>query len=186
MRHPTIIEMRVQMMACTACGREVNAACTCGAPYVPKKQRAAEAIAANPQKSNRAIADEIGVSEPTVRRARQGASSDASEREGKDGKTYNLKPAQEAFDIEANTRAIIAEEVFPAHTQPETVAEAVEGLADDVRFLIRDVDDADWQAFTQAEAKKALAHIGKAEVALQQLRAKIKRHVASIHDGGAA
>ncbi len=36
-----------------------------------KKDRALEAIRANPQKSNRAIADEIGVSKETVRRARQ-------------------------------------------------------------------------------------------------------------------
>ena len=37
---------------------------------VPKRTRAADAIAANPQMSNVAIADEIGVDEKTVRKAR--------------------------------------------------------------------------------------------------------------------
>jgi DNA-binding CsgD family transcriptional regulator len=41
-----------------------------------KAQRAAEAVAANPQKSNRAIADDLGVSEGTVRTARQSTAQD--------------------------------------------------------------------------------------------------------------
>jgi hypothetical protein len=41
-------------------------------------QRAAEAIAANPLKSNRAIAEDLVICEPTVRRARKShASHDA-------------------------------------------------------------------------------------------------------------
>ncbi len=55
------------------------------------KDRALEAIRANPQKSNRAIADEIGVSKDTVRRARE-ATGDQSltdkPRVGQDGKIY--------------------------------------------------------------------------------------------------
>ena len=45
-------------------------------------------VVAHPEKSNRAIAEETGVSEPTVRRARKSpASNDAPEkRVGKDGK----------------------------------------------------------------------------------------------------
>jgi predicted amidophosphoribosyltransferase len=81
--------MSVQQMVCTGCGAEANASCNCGKPYVPKKQRAAEAIAANPQKSNRAIAEEIGVAEGTVRAARAtGAQDYAPEREGRDGKVW--------------------------------------------------------------------------------------------------
>lgn len=53
---------------CSACG--IDAGCNCGAPLMSKAQRAAEAVAANPQKSNRAIAEEIGADEKTVRKAR--------------------------------------------------------------------------------------------------------------------
>lgn len=92
MRHePVVIPITVQRIVCSGCGAEANASCNCGKAYIPAKQRAAEAIAANPQKSNRAIADETGVSEPTVRRART-ASHDAVEepRVGLDGKTRRL------------------------------------------------------------------------------------------------
>ncbi len=55
------------------------------------KDRALEALRANPRKSNRAIADEIGVSKDTVRRARE-ATRDQSlidkSRVGLDGKIY--------------------------------------------------------------------------------------------------
>ena len=52
------------------------------------KRLAAEAVARLPDMSNRAIAEEIGVSEPTVRRMRLArASCDAPEKvTGKDGK----------------------------------------------------------------------------------------------------
>jgi hypothetical protein len=61
----------VQRMVCTACGAEADASCNCGKPYVPAKERAAKAVAENPQKSDRAIAAEIGVSHPTVAKARK-------------------------------------------------------------------------------------------------------------------
>jgi len=48
-----------------------DAACNCGAPYVPAGRRAAEAVATNPEKSDRAIAAEIGVDRETVARARK-------------------------------------------------------------------------------------------------------------------
>lgn len=57
-------------IGCSGCGATVDAACDCGVPYMPAGQRAAEAVAANPQMSDRAIAREIGVSTPTVSRAR--------------------------------------------------------------------------------------------------------------------
>lgn len=96
MRHQTVIQMAVQRLSCTGCGAEAHASCNCGKPYVPAKQRAAEAIAANPQKSNRAIADEIGTSHTTVQRAREEAGTDVPpEREGRDGKVYRLPVRQE-------------------------------------------------------------------------------------------
>ena len=74
------------LLACSRCGAESTAPCACPAPHMPAHRwvraavaevsgsalaRATAAIEASPEKSNRAIAAEIGVSEPTVRRARQ-------------------------------------------------------------------------------------------------------------------
>ena len=98
MRADTVIKMSVQRMVCTSCGAEANASCNCGKAYLPAKQRAAEAIAANPQKSNRAIADELGIGHVTVKRARDelGVSDETPERVGKDGKVYRLSERKEA------------------------------------------------------------------------------------------
>jgi hypothetical protein len=91
----------VVRLACSACGAEANASCSCGKPYVPKQQRAAEAVAAHPEKSNRAIAEEIDVSEPTVRRARDAAAShDAPDTVvGRDGKSYPAQHAPPTSDV---------------------------------------------------------------------------------------
>ena len=73
-----------------------DASCNCGAPLMSKAQRAAEAIAANPQKSNRALAEEAGVSEGTVRTARrttpQGYAVADEPRVGIDGKQRRMRP----------------------------------------------------------------------------------------------
>lgn len=96
----TVIQFSVQRMVCTGCGVEANASCSCGVAYSPKVVRAAEAIKANPQKSNRAIADDLGVSEGTVRSARNSGAQDyapEAERTGRDGKSYPVaqKPKQQ-------------------------------------------------------------------------------------------
>jgi len=75
---------RGALLKCDACGIEATCRCSCGAPYVPARwpveaaevvrtalDRAVAAVAADPDKSNRAIAREIDVSFETVRRARQ-------------------------------------------------------------------------------------------------------------------
>lgn len=69
------------LLQCTKCGAGTICPCGCGAPYLVERrdwtaagtalERAAAAITAHPEKSNRAIAAEIGLSEPTVRRARR-------------------------------------------------------------------------------------------------------------------
>lgn len=72
------------MLQCTHCGTHTACPCACGVSYVPAHpwrstptasaiERAAAAIAADPKRSNRAIASEIGVSYETVRRARRQA-----------------------------------------------------------------------------------------------------------------
>lgn len=81
-------------LICSKCGAGTDAACDCGVEYVPAAERAAKAVQATPNKSNRAIAAAIGTSEKTVRNVRResGAELSAPRRHvGKDGKSY---PAQ--------------------------------------------------------------------------------------------
>jgi hypothetical protein len=81
---------------CSACGADRG--CDCNAPAIKK---AAAAIAASPQKSDRAIAAETGVSHTTVQNARKQVANDLppepadaddsapeSVRIGRDGKSY--------------------------------------------------------------------------------------------------
>ena len=70
-------EARMTTIFCSACGAEADAACECGKPYEPAGERAAEAVTANPGKSDRAIVAEIGVGSNTVRRARAAAAPHA-------------------------------------------------------------------------------------------------------------
>ena len=86
-------KISVVQLQCTMCGAETGAVCRCNAIYRPKAQRAAEAVAANPEKSNRALASETGLSEATVRRARDATASDDAVYEpriGLDGKARKL------------------------------------------------------------------------------------------------
>jgi hypothetical protein len=75
------------------CGAEANASCNCRVSYVAKSVRAAEAIKANPNKSDRAIAAEIGVSVMIVGQARKasGVNFLIPERVGQDGKSYSIR-----------------------------------------------------------------------------------------------
>ena len=93
--------LSIQRMICTGCGAEANASCNCGVSYIPKAVRAREAAAANPEKSNRALADELGVDEKTVRKARADQSAPETVT-GRDGKQYPAKPKQESIEIKAS------------------------------------------------------------------------------------
>jgi hypothetical protein len=112
---PTI-EKTYALLACTECGAEAYASCNCHKAYKPV-DLAAKAIAANPSKSNRAIADEIGVSRETVNRARAGDTGVSPERIGKDGKTYPAKhkQAEVAFAAPCDRR----KRVFVQPIQPD-------------------------------------------------------------------
>jgi hypothetical protein len=88
---PLVAHMTTVIMHCSACGAEAKAACACGAPYVSAAARAIAAIAKNPEKSDRAIAAEIGVGNKTVSRARSTVSHDTvDKRTGKDGRTRKM------------------------------------------------------------------------------------------------
>jgi hypothetical protein len=106
---------RNDLIRCVKCGTAAECPCGCGVPYVSdhpwanrdpltKKsalERAAEAVAANPGKSDRAIAAEIGCDHKTVakaRRARGESPVDSPvERVGRDGRRRML-PAKASAD----------------------------------------------------------------------------------------
>jgi hypothetical protein len=82
---------RGALLRCVKCGTQAKAPCACGVPFVSEHpwanadpltkatalERAAAAVAAHPEKSNRAIAAEICVGLETVRRARAAAKAAA-------------------------------------------------------------------------------------------------------------
>jgi hypothetical protein len=81
-------------MKCSRCGASAEVSCNCGVAYVPVRERARKFVEANPEKSDRAIAKEIGVSDRTVNRARKNSTAtfvavDAP-RVGRDGKVRRL------------------------------------------------------------------------------------------------
>jgi hypothetical protein len=115
----TVIKLSIQRMACSQCGAEANASCNCGVSYIPKALRAAEAIAANPEKSDRAIAADIGVSPMTVNRARATVPDvTVEERIGLDGKTRRM-PEHRVNENEAGNEKDIPseEEAEESHQQ---------------------------------------------------------------------
>lgn len=91
-------------LECSACGAAADAACSCGAEYLPASMRAAKAIEVSPEKSDRAIADETGIGHATVSRARKKATVSGEtviKRVGKDGKVRKLPAVRAAPDSRA-------------------------------------------------------------------------------------
>lgn len=124
-------------LACSACGSIAEASCDCGVPYVPAGQRAIEAIRANPQKSDRAIAAELGIGNKTVSRARNALVSDDTpdERVGRDGKSYPVRPRI--------VREIVEEfdpELALAQTKDAFIARAAQAQADAIYHGLIDVE----------------------------------------------
>jgi hypothetical protein len=116
------IEEIKQRLRCSGCGAKAEATCDCGLPYVPAGVAAAKAIKANPEKSNYAIAKEIGIDEKTVRRVRGTAKAVTARRIGKDGKSY---PAAKKAKAPTPTTPAVAspiDEMQPAFMQPEPTA----------------------------------------------------------------
>jgi hypothetical protein len=91
--------LTIGRLACTSCGAETNAACNCGAPYVPAAQRVKEYDAANPGKSTRAAAADLGISKSAVSKARDQVSTDGHVT-GRDGKQYPAKKPKLRPDLD--------------------------------------------------------------------------------------
>ena len=106
-----IVQQVNRAMECSECGAAGIAACDCGAPYMPAADRAAKAIATDPDKSDRAIAAEIGVSRATVQRARPtGSYEPVTTRTGKDGVTRVIPKRKPKIE---------PEEVIPTEEEAE-------------------------------------------------------------------
>jgi hypothetical protein len=98
-------------LECSKCHAIAKVGCNCGVSYVYVKagQRATEYVAAHPEKSDSAIAAEIGVSRPTVKRARKAVCTNVQteKQPGKDGKLYPTTKSR-ANKVEALAEAIKA------------------------------------------------------------------------------
>jgi hypothetical protein len=165
MRPQAVIQMSVQRLACTACGAEAHASCNCGKPYVPAKQRAGEAIAANPRKSDRAIAADLGIGHATVSRARETVSGGTVEpRVGIDGKARRLpsrhepdddQPTDEEFAVQQFNFA--ADSVIVTATDALSYVKRMKVGEQHAASLVKVVDQiiAQWGAVKEALGKGA-------------------------------
>lgn len=110
-----VIQMPIKTkLVCSSCGAPGEGSCRCGAPYVTPGDRAEAAVKANPEKSDRAIAKELGVSPTTVGKARgkQLSSDGQLKRTGRDGKKRSQPKARtvrktpnDKLDVAANAVA---------------------------------------------------------------------------------
>jgi hypothetical protein len=138
-------------MVCTGCGAEANASRNCGVNYVPKSVRAREAVEANPEKSNRVTADETGVDEKTVRKARADQSAPESVT-GKDGKSYPAKRLSPEDDGSLEEKIFSGAAVTQTDVKEwrkrerERMKEALPEGEDDERFTLGDYFEADKRA----------------------------------------
>jgi hypothetical protein len=90
---------------CSSCGADRG--CDCNAPAIPKSVLAARAIEKAPNRSNRVIAEEIGIDEKTVRKARKATAdqSGVQKRKGKDGRERAVPRARPKEKSQAVIRA---------------------------------------------------------------------------------
>lgn len=129
-RRPSIARLE-----CSGCGATTDARCNCGLPYVPAGTRAAEAVAANPEKSDRLIATELKVSPTTVGKARKATvhSGQLAKRVGKDGKARKLptkKPALTGEQIDTLLRAMPVQDVVAIARHKGTPREGLTAFAE--------------------------------------------------------
>jgi hypothetical protein len=75
---------------CSECGARAQATCDCGASYIPARVYAERAIAAHPERSNRAIAEETGISHETIGQVREATGNNLAVRIGRDGKVRRV------------------------------------------------------------------------------------------------
>jgi hypothetical protein len=80
-----------KLLFCSECGAKAEASCDCGVSYVPAGVAAAKAVAAHPEKSDRAIAKITRIPLGSIQRARSTDSFESvGKRIGLDGKARRL------------------------------------------------------------------------------------------------
>ena len=166
-------------LRCSSCGTTTDAPCDCGVAYVPAGKLAEEALIKNPEKSDRAIAEEIGVSDRTVNRARKSTATNVAveKRTGMDGKQRKMP---EAKTVETSD----PEPMKPSPTAPVTAAvgSSTARLIDDLHAALID---------PRADTVKALTTLraGKVRQIIIQLQAALveyddARNKAAVGSGG--
>jgi hypothetical protein len=85
---PPAIKVTQQQLEGVKCGARSHATCSCGVSYRPAQERVAEYDKANPGKSTRTAAADLGVSDETVRKARRANPLAPETVVGRDGKEY--------------------------------------------------------------------------------------------------
>jgi len=159
--HVNNVKAKAQL-ECPKCHASTDALCNCGVDYmfVSAGKRAAEAVAANPEKSDRAIAAATGLSHETVRTARKatGKNLTVERRIGRDGKTRRApkRPMGVPDDILKKTETDIRA-IEDRSTKLEGLVEYADQISDDVRQLLAD------------RLKEITARSGKLEKAIRPL-----------------
>lgn len=132
------------LLCCAKCGAKAKAGCDCEAAYIPAHAFAAKAVAAHPEKSDRAIAKDIGVDHKTVAKARKsvGEKSPTAKRVGHDGKKYNATKRMTPAAADAmKARAEAVARLFPPPVKTIPQAARVELIAA-LRMLAKSRDTA--------------------------------------------
>jgi hypothetical protein len=135
-------------LSCPECGATAQATCACGVPYVPASVKAAAAIAQNPGKSDRAIAASIGVSHPTVAKARSALARKTT------GKCLPVDGARTGLDGRARR---VPQQSAP---KPASRAVALQRAALDLRDRISKSSSEAWTADERAMLADAFRHLG--------------------------
>ena len=81
------------LLMCPQCQTKAEAKCDCGVGYVPAGDLARMAVIKTPQKSDRAIAKQLGINDTTVAKARKATTAGnpaVEKRQGRDGKMRRM------------------------------------------------------------------------------------------------
>ena len=173
-------------LQCTKCGAEANASCNCGEPYVPAALRVAEYDKANPGKSTREAAADLGISNKTVSKARGVTGVTPETVTGRDGKTYKAKrevepearrsaATVEQIDLETAVAIVVDHLKTLPHDSDEQrafVRRIAEGITDEGEsgWLTNHLDSVESNK-RQAEAERA----ARSEAAKRREKAKAER-----------
>lgn len=179
-------------LRCVQCGAMCDAACDCGAEYLPAGEVAAKMVEEHPELSNRVIAEKTGVHNTTVMRARRASAANAAVGDkvtktvGKDGKkraatrptpakpaskpTAPPKPAPKAPEPEPPTRP----PPVPVHVaRANEAVGSLEMAVASIRGASAKLAGLDAKAFTIKQVDDALG-------ALAQSRANIEMAIAAL------